>query len=53
MSKFIKRKEFEKLFLKFNENGKQIWVISRVKKLPVEIVNMALQLAELNFIKFI
>ena len=53
MSKLVKRKEFEKQFLSFNENGKQIWVISRVKKLPFEVVNMALQLAELDFIKFI
>jgi hypothetical protein len=49
----IKRKEFEKLFLPFNENGKQIWVISRVKELPVPIINMALNLAELDFIKYI
>lgn len=53
MSKLVKRKEFERQFLSFNENGKQIWVISRVKVLPFEIVNMALQLAELDFLKCI
>jgi hypothetical protein len=49
----MKRKEFEKLFATFNENGKQIWVITRVKELPIPIVNMALNLAALDFIKFI
>lgn len=49
----MKRKEFEKLFANFNENGKQIWVIGRVKELPKPIVNMALNLAVLDFIKFI
>ena len=49
----LKRKEFEKLFLPFTENGKQIWVISRVKELPLEIITMALNLAELDFIKCI
>ena len=29
----IKRKEFEKLFQPFIEQGKQIWVITRVKEL--------------------
>jgi hypothetical protein len=49
----VKRKEFEKLFATFNENGKQIWVIGRVKDLPKPIVNMALNLAALDFIKYI
>ncbi|GET24392.1 hypothetical protein [Prolixibacter sp. NT017] len=49
----MKRKEFENLFATFNENGKQIWVITRVKELPKPIVNMALNLAALDFIKFI
>ena len=49
----LTRKEFEKLFLPFNEKGKQIWVITKVKELPVLIVNMALQLAELDFICYI
>jgi len=49
----VKRKEFEKLFAPFNENGKQIWVIGRVKELSLPIVNMTLNLAALDFIKFI
>ena len=49
----LTRKEFEKLFLPFNEKGKQIWVITKVRELPVKIVNMALQLAELDFIRYI
>jgi len=49
----MKRKEFEILFKDFNQNGKQVWVINRVKELPVEIVTMAKNLAELEFLKFI
>lgn len=49
----LKRKEFEKLFLPFNENGKQIWGITKVKELPTPIIQMALNLAELDFIKYI
>lgn len=49
----MKRKEFEKLFLSFNESGKQIWVIGRVKELPLPIVKMALNLAALDFIKYV
>lgn len=49
----VKRKEFEKMFMPFNESGKQIWVISRVKELPFPIVKMALNLAGLDFINFI
>lgn len=53
MNKWIKRKEFENIFAPFNANGTQIWVISRIKKLPVEIVNMAVRLAKLDFIKYV
>lgn len=53
MNKLIKRKDFNKQFLPFNEKGKQIWVINRVKELPVEIVNMAIKLAELDFIHYV
>ncbi len=49
----VKRKEFEKLFYPFNEKGKQIWVIGRVKELSLPIINMALNLAALDFIKYI
>ena len=53
MGKLIKRKEFENIFLQFNENGKQVWVISRVKELPEEIVKMAFNLATLDIIRYI
>lgn len=49
----MKRKEFEKEFLTYNENGKQVWVITKVKELPPEIVAMAKNLADLDFLKFI
>ncbi len=49
----IKRKEFEKEFLTFNESGTQVWVISKVKELPPEIVTMAKNLADLDFLKFV
>jgi hypothetical protein len=47
------RKEFEKEFLIYNENGKQVWVITKVKELPKEIVSMAKNLADLYFIKYV
>jgi hypothetical protein len=47
--KWVKRKEFEKKFAPFNNNGTQIWVIARVKKLPLEIINMPVRLAYLDF----
>jgi len=53
MNGSIKKSEFNKLFLPYNDNGKQIWKISRVKKLQIEIVNMAIRLAELDFIKYV
>lgn len=53
MTKWIKRKEFENLFLPFNESGKQVWIIGRVKELPLPIVNMALNLVTLDFIKYV
>lgn len=53
MDKWLNKKEFENIFAPFNANGTQIWVISRIKKLPVEIVNMAVRLAKLDFIKYV
>jgi len=53
MTKILNRKEFEKLFLPFIEKGKQIWVITKVKELPQPIIQMALDLAELDFIKYV
>ena len=49
----MKRKEFEKVFLPFNESGTQVWVITRVKELPEEIVQMARNLAQLDFINYV
>ena len=49
----LKRKEFEKLFLPFNKDGKQIWAITKVKELSKPIIQMALNLAESDFIKYI
>ena len=53
MSRWLKKKEFEKLFMSFNDSGTQIWVISRVKQLPIEIINMAIRLAKLDFIRYV
>jgi len=53
MSEFIKKQEFDKLYLPYNVHDKQIWVISRVKQLPSVIVKMAISLANLDFIKYI
>jgi hypothetical protein len=49
----MKRKEFDKLFLRSNESGTQVWVITRVKELPDAIVQMAFNLAQLDFIKYV
>lgn len=53
MTKWIKRKDFEKTFLPLTIKGKQIWVISRVKQLPCEIIEMTFRLADLDFIKYV
>ena len=53
MNGSIKKREFNKLFLPYNDGGTQIWVISRVKQLPIEIVNMAIRLAKLDFIRYV
>ncbi|MGM0582913.1 MAG: hypothetical protein ACQETL_19710 [Bacteroidota bacterium] len=53
MTKWLKRKEFTDIFLPFTNQGKQIWVVTRVKKLPPVIVQMAVNLADLDFIKYI
>jgi hypothetical protein len=49
----MKRKEFEEEFLTYNLNRIQVWFITKVKELPIEIVNMAKNLSELDFLKFI
>lgn len=53
MEKWLNKKKFEKEFAPFVENGTQIWVVSRVKKLPAEIVKMAIRLAQLDFINYV
>ena len=53
MNNFIKRKDFNKIFAPYNDEGTQIWVITRVKKLHPLIVDMALRLADLEFIKYV
>lgn len=50
---YVKRKEFEAVFLPFTQSGTQIWVISKIKELPIEIIRFAINLAELDFIKFV
>ncbi|MBW6479480.1 MAG: hypothetical protein K0B37_08640 [Bacteroidales bacterium] len=53
MTKWLKRKDFELTFLPLTSKGKQIHVIGRVKQLPSEIVEMAIRLAELDFIRYV
>jgi hypothetical protein len=53
MAEWIKRKDFNKVFLPLARKGKQIWVVSKVTQLPSEIVNMALRLADLDVINFV
>ena len=48
MAKWLNKKEFGKVFTSHNEDGTQIWVISRIKKLPNEIVKMATRLPDFN-----
>jgi hypothetical protein len=51
--KTLKRKEFEALFLPYLHSGTQIWVITKIKKLPIEVIRFASNLAELDFINFV
>jgi len=53
MKKWIVKKEFEKIFAPYNKNGTQIWVITRVIKLPIEIINISIRLADLEFINYV
>jgi len=48
MAKWLNKKEFEKAFTSHNEDGTQIWVISRIEKLHNEIVKMTTRLPDLN-----
>ena len=51
--KLVKRKEIENLLLPIIKTGTDIWIIHRIKELPIEIVNMAINLSKLDFIKYI
>ncbi|REG77529.1 hypothetical protein [Algoriphagus antarcticus] len=51
--KTLKRKEFEALFIPYLQSGTQIWVISKIKELPIKVIRFACNLAELDFIKFV
>lgn len=53
MTEWIKRKDFKKTFLPLTSKGKKIWVISKVKQLPYEIIEIALRLADLEFINYV
>jgi hypothetical protein len=53
MTKWLKRKDFTETFLPLTIKGKRVHVIGRVKQLPYEIVEMALRLSELDFIKYV
>jgi hypothetical protein len=53
MGQWLNKEEFEELFIPYNERGKQIWVITRIERLHIEIVKMALSLAKLDFIKYV
>jgi len=47
------RKNAESAFVKFNENGKSVWMIHKIKNIPIELFDVAFRLAELDFIKFV
>jgi len=49
----IPRKEFNRIFKPYYDKGTQIWVVTGVNELDDLIVKMAINLAELDFIKFI
>lgn len=41
------------MFLPHLQSGTQIWVIHKIKELPIEIIQFALNLAALDFIRFV
>lgn len=49
----ISRKEFEAMFAPYRDSGTEIWVITKIKELPMEVIRFAINLAELDFIKFV
>lgn len=52
-NEWLYRKDFQKIFEPYNRSGTQIWVVTRVKKLRIEIIKMAINLANLEFIKYV
>jgi hypothetical protein len=53
MKKCVTRKIFEKEFEPYCKEGTQIWVVTRVNKLPIEITKVAISLSELEFINYV
>ena len=49
----IMRKDAEQAFVKFNKNGKNVWMIHKIKNIPIELFDVAFRLAALDFIKFV
>jgi hypothetical protein len=49
----IARKEFEAMFAPYRDSGTQVWTITKIKELPMEVIRFAMNLAELDFIKFV
>lgn len=47
------RNDAEMAFEKFNVYGKNVWMIHKIKDLPIELFNVACKLAALDFIKFV
>lgn len=41
------------MFHPYVESGTQIWVINKIRELPIEIIQFALNLAALDFIKYV
>jgi hypothetical protein len=49
----IYRKEFTQIFQDYQNKGRQIWIVSRVKELDHIVIKMAIKLAKLEFINYI
>jgi hypothetical protein len=49
----MKRKDFEAMFFPHIESGTQIWVINKIRELPIEIIQFAQNLAALDFINYV
>lgn len=49
----LKRKQFEELIRPINKTNTQLWVITKIKELPKPVVDIAIQLAKLDFINYV